>query len=158
VAVEDSAALASTIERAREGATCAELAAALVDDEITAHEADAFIGELIDSQILQPDIECQITGGDPLGHLVHLLRRARDGEPVAQRLALVGASLESLDSDGLGIEPGRYRTIARQLETFPVKVDLARLFQVDLVRPAFAATLDRALVDEIIGGIDVLRR
>jgi class I lanthipeptide synthase len=158
VAVDDSAAVASTLERAREGATRAALAAALVDEEITADEADAFVGELIDSQILMPDIDCQITGCEPLAHLVHLLRRAPGGEPAAHELAQVAALLESLDRDGLGAEPARYRGIAHRLETFPVAVDLTRLFQVDLVRPAFRATLDRALVAEIIGGVDVLRR
>ncbi len=158
VAIENSTAVASTIERAREAATRAGLAAALVDEEITADEADAFVGELIDSQILVPDIECQITGCEPLDDLVRLLRRAPEGEPVAQELAQVAASLESLDRDGLGAEPARYRGIAQRLETFPVKVDLTRLFQVDLVRPASRATLDRTLVTEIIGGVDVLRR
>ncbi|HVQ15284.1 MAG TPA: lantibiotic dehydratase family protein, partial [Vicinamibacterales bacterium] len=158
VAVDDSVALASTIERARAGPTRAALAAALVDEEITADEADAFVGELIDSQILVPDIEPQITGCEPLAQLIHLLRRAPAGEAVAQELAQVAASLESLDAYGLGAEPVRYRIIAHRLETLPVTVDLARLFQVDLVRPAFIATLDRALVDEIIGGVDVLRR
>ncbi len=77
---------------------------------------------------------------------------------MARELAQVAALLESLDRDGLGAEPARYRGIAHRLGTFPVKVDLTRLFQVDLVRPAFRATLDRALVAEIIRGVDVLRR
>jgi hypothetical protein len=40
----------------------------------------------------------------------------------------------------------------------PARVDPARLFQVDLVRPASVATLDLAMVEEIIRGADVLRR
>jgi lantibiotic biosynthesis protein len=158
VAVDDSAALASTIERAREGAARATLGAALVDEGITADEADAFVGELIASQILVPDIECPVTGAEPLTCLVDLLRRAPEGEPVARELAQVAAALESLDCGGLGVAPARYRCIAHHLETLPTGVDLTRLFQVDLVRPAPAATLDRALVDEIIRGADILRR
>ena len=158
VAVDDSAALASTIERAREGATRATLAAALVDDDVSAEEADAFVGELIESQILVPEIECPITGSEPLTSLIDLLRRAPEGEPVAETLAEVAAALESLDRDGLGADPARYRGIARRLERFPAAVDQARLFQVDLIRPAAAATIDRTLVDEIVRGADVLRR
>jgi thiopeptide-type bacteriocin biosynthesis protein len=158
VAVDDTTALASTIERAREGASRAALAAALVDEGIAADEADAFVGELIDSQILVGDIECPVTGAEPLTHLVHLLRRAPEGEPAARELGQVAAALESLDGGGLGVEPDRYRGIAHRLESFPVRVDLARLFQVDLLRPAAGATLDRALVDEIIRGADTLRR
>jgi thiopeptide-type bacteriocin biosynthesis protein len=158
IAVDDSTAVASTIERARGGATRDALAAALVDEDITADEADAFVGALIDGQILLPDMECQITGCEPLVQMINLLQRAPEGEPVARELAHVAESLESLDHDGLGAEPARYRAIAHDLEAFPVKVDLTRLFQVDLVRPPFVATLGRALVAEIIHGVDVLRR
>jgi thiopeptide-type bacteriocin biosynthesis protein len=158
VALDDSEAIASTIERAREGVGRATLAAALVDKDVTAHEAAAFVDELIDGQILVPDIECPITGCEPLAHLIHLFRRSPDGESVAQELEPVASALESLDASGLGAAPALYRSIAQRLETLPARVDLARLFQVDLVRPAAAATLDRALVDEIIHGADILRR
>jgi len=158
IAVDDSAALASTIERARAGATRSTLAAALVDADISGDEADAFVGELIDSQILVPDLECPVTGREPLGHLIDLLRRAPEGESVAQELARVADALASLDRDGVGADPGRYRSIARRLDSLPARVDPARLFQFDLVRPASVATLDRALVEEIIRGADVLRR
>ncbi len=158
VALDDSDAIASTIERACEGAGRAALAAALVDEDIAMDEAAAFVGELIESQILVPDIECPITGCEPLAHLIRLLRRTTDGERVAYELEQVAAALESLDTGGLGVAPARYRSIAQRLEALPAKVDLARLFQVDLVRPADTATLDRALVDEIIRGVDILRR
>ena len=157
VAVDDSDALASTIERARAGATRSTLAAALVDADISGDEADAFVGELIDSQILVPDLECPVTGREPLGHLIDLLRRAPEGESVAQELARVADALASLDRDGVGADPGRYRSIARRLDSLPARVDPARLFQFDLVRPASVATLERALVEEIIRGADVLR-
>ena len=158
VALDDSDAIASTIERAREGVGRATLAAALVDDDITVEEAAAFVGELIESQILVPDIECPITGCEPLVHLIELFRRTSDGAQVAQELEQVAAALESLDASGLGAAPDRYRSVAQRLESFPARVDLARLFQVDLVRPAAGATLDRALVDEIMSGVDILRR
>jgi len=158
VAVDDSDAIASTIERARQGATRATLAAALVDDDISVDEADAFVGELIESQILVPDIECPVTGREPLAYLVDLLTRADEGERVTQVLEQVAAALESLDAGGLGAAPAQYRNSAQLLETFPPKVDLARLFQVDLVRPASGATLDRQLVSEIMDAVDILRR
>jgi len=158
VAVEDSDAIASTIERAREGVTRATLAAALVDADITLDEADAFVGELIESQILVPDVECPVTGREPLAYLVDLFRRAPASEHIAQVLEHVAAALESLDASGLGAGPAQYRGIAQQLETFPAKVDLARLFQVDLVRTTASATLDRKIVEEITDAVDVLRR
>lgn len=158
VAVDDSAAIASTLERAREGASRARLATALVDEDITADEADTFVGELIESQILVPDIECPVTGREPLTHLVDLFRRAPEGEHVARALEAVSVALDTLDAGGLGARPAQYRGIAQRLEDLRAHVDIARLFQVDLVRPATGSTLDRKLVDEIIEAVGVLHR
>lgn len=158
VAVDDSDAITSTIERAREGASRAMLTAALVDDDISTDDADAFVGALIESQILVPDIECPITGREPLAHFVDLFKRTDEGARVTQVFEDVAAALESLDAGGLGATPAQYRSIAQRLETFPPKVDLARLFQVDMVRPTAVTTLNRRLVNEIIEGVDVLRR
>jgi hypothetical protein len=44
-----------------------------------------------------PDLECPVTGPEPISHLIDLLRRAPEGEPVAQELAHVAAALASLD-------------------------------------------------------------
>ena len=54
VAVESSSALTATLSRAASGATAADLAAALVDADVSRAEADEFIADLVDSQILVP--------------------------------------------------------------------------------------------------------
>ena len=158
VAVEDSGALTATLDRARDGATRGALAMALVDDEVAASEADAFVGELIESQILVPDTECPLTGPEPLAELERLTRRDAASHAMADRLASIGAELEAIDQAGIGVSPARYRALADQLGSLPAKVDLARLFQVDLVKPSPAATLGRDVVDEIRHGLDILRR
>jgi thiopeptide-type bacteriocin biosynthesis protein len=158
VAVDDSDAITSTIERARAGASRATLAAALVDDDVTADEADAFVGELIDTQMLVPDLECPVTGPEPVAYLVDVLTRAPEGKPVADVLEQARLALAEIDAGGLGAVPARYRSVTQLLERLPAKVDIARLFQVDLVRPAMGTTIDRRLVDDIVGAVDVLRR
>lgn len=158
VAVDDQPALAATLERARRGASRTSLADALVDDEIAPDEAAAFITDLIDSQVLVPDVQCPLTGADPLTHLIAMALRTSAGAEVAARLDNVRAALSSLDTDGLGLPPSRYSEIATTLAAVAVPVDAGKLFQVDMARPAPNATLDQALVDEIVRGADVLRR
>lgn len=158
VAVDDSPALTSTLALAREGASRAALTASLVEEGAEDDEADAFVNELIESQLLTPDVECPVTGAEPLGRLISLLRRAPEGESAARTLAHAATALDALDQVGLGVEPNQYRCIARRLETLPPRVDVTGLFQVDLVRPAGGARIDRALVDDVIRGADVLRR
>src|SRR6266567_7032500 len=55
VAVEDSDGLQATLARAGEGSGAGSLSAALIGEEVSAAEADEYVAELIDSQILLPD-------------------------------------------------------------------------------------------------------
>jgi hypothetical protein len=45
-----------------------------------------------------------------------------------------------------------------QLESLPCPVELPRLFQVDLVKPAGQATLGKRITEDILQGINVLHR
>src|SRR6185312_14818217 len=66
MAVDPTPYLEATLARARAGAT---LEAALVDEEITRADADAYVEELVASQILVADLEPQVTGAEPLSGL-----------------------------------------------------------------------------------------
>jgi thiopeptide-type bacteriocin biosynthesis protein len=160
VAVEPSEALAATLDRAHTGATRAELAAALVSGGVRPAEAIAYIDELVASQILVPDLECPVTGEEPLSRLVADLRAydPAGAGAAADTLAEVGRDLAAIDRLGPGVGPERYGAVARRLASFGVTVEPARLLQVDLVRPVDAATLGDDLVREIAGGVELLRR
>jgi thiopeptide-type bacteriocin biosynthesis protein len=158
VAAEATSYLDDTLARAREGATVETLAAALVDEDISSDEAREYITELIESQILVPDLALQVTGSEPVHTLISQLREHEATAEAAHTLDRTRAEIELIDEAGLGIEPERYLSIARQLETLPAKVEPPRLFQVDMTKPAPEATLGGAVLDEIMRGIDVLRR
>ena len=51
-----------------------------------------------------------------------------------------------------------YREIAADLEPLGVPVEMSRLFQVDLIKPAAAVSLAPAVVGEILRGVDLLYR
>ena len=158
VAVEDSGELQGTLERAREGADAAALAAALVDDDVSATEADEYVSELIDSQILRPELDPFVTGSDSSEALATQLSEHPETSAIGDRLAKARADLAALDETGPGADPSRYREIARQLEDLPAPVELSRLFQVDLIKPAPAARLGGAVLDEIVRGVGILHR
>jgi lantibiotic biosynthesis protein len=84
VAVDKSPYLTATLERARGGAVLGELAAALIDDEITQADAEEYVAELVDSQLLVSDVRPGVTGDEPIHHLVATLA-ARLVEPAGQR-------------------------------------------------------------------------
>lgn len=139
--------LEATLARAATGAPLEELAAPLVGDDISIDEARAYVDELIGAQILVPDLGIHITGPEPIDGL--LLQLAAAGlEAPRTILADVRAQIGAIDGTGLGNSPERYRAIASTLEPLPAKVDLARLFQVDMVKPA-AATLGTRVASEL---------
>jgi thiopeptide-type bacteriocin biosynthesis protein len=157
VAVEPSEALDATLARAESGALIEGLATALVERGVSRADADEYIAELIDNQILVPDSGARITGDDPALALVKELQARPEASRQACVLADVADDLAGIDAAGLGVSPGRYRAVAAKLESLGQAIDRSRLFQVDLVKPAGDLVLGRAVVDEIAVGVELLR-
>jgi thiopeptide-type bacteriocin biosynthesis protein len=165
VAVDVLDALRETIERAADGARLQDLAAALVagdpDGEITMEDAEAFLGELVDSQILVADLDLPVTGEESTPGLLRQLDGLGDSSMAAEardRLARAERELAGLDGRGLGNDAEAYRQIARDLEPLGVPVELSRLVQVDMIKPAREVRLGRDVMDEILRGIGILHR
>jgi thiopeptide-type bacteriocin biosynthesis protein len=158
IAVEETESLSKTLDRAKTGSSFAALAEALVDEEVSLTEAEEYISELIESQILMPDLAPCVTGSDPIQSLIEQFEKQPATERGANILERVRTQLTTLDAVGLGNAPERYRAIAELLQSLPAKVKLPRLFQVDMVKPMSAATLGKAVVDEIVRGVDILHR
>jgi thiopeptide-type bacteriocin biosynthesis protein len=158
VALEAADYLEAVLARAREGATPPALAAALLRAEPDApqEDADECIRELIDNQALVSELRPAVTGPEPIGPLAARLRE-RAG-PAAERLVQARQELETLDAGGVGAEPGRHRHIAHLLEALPGEVNLARLFQVDMVKPVEGASLGPAVLAEVQRGVALLHR
>ena len=147
VAIERTPYLDATLARAARGATSGELAAALVeeDPDIDRGDADAFITSLIASQILTSDLSPNVTGAESLSGVIDALWAAGPpGHEPGRVLDEVRNALVALDASPLGVPTERYHSIAGVLAALPAKADLARLFQVDLHKPAPGATFGGA--------------
>jgi thiopeptide-type bacteriocin biosynthesis protein len=158
VAIDDAEPLQQVLARARCGATRAELAALLAAGEVSAADAEAYIAELVDSQILVPELECPITGDEPLGVLIAALQRHDAGRDAAARLSCVSRALAAIDEQAPGAPVAAYDAIRAVLEPFGVPIVASKLFQADLVKHGEPPVLAADLVDEIARGVDVLRR
>jgi thiopeptide-type bacteriocin biosynthesis protein len=149
VSVRASAALAATLEAAADGATPPELIAAVAS--ATGAETDRarrFVDDLIERQVVAPEFDLHITGSDATYGLAES----------APALAAARDELAALDAEELGVTPERYRRIAGSLAELPAEPKLERLFQVDMTKGSPRATLGRDVVDEILRGVELLRR
>ncbi|HEU0105120.1 MAG TPA: lantibiotic dehydratase, partial [Vicinamibacteria bacterium] len=158
VALEDADELRATLRRAEPGASGSSLARALAADGAPPAEADAYIGDLVDSQVLVSEASILLTGSDPAGDLAAQWHSVASAQGAEAGLRSAGEDLAAIDGEGLGTTPERYRTIARRLSEMPVRADAARLFQVDLWKPSPTATLDRSLLDDVLRGVALLQR
>ena len=158
VAVEPTPYLEATLQRAVQGAPRTALATALVSDdpEITPEEASAYVDELIASQLLVPNLAPAVTGTEPIHGLIDQLGRHPVTYAIAQQLAGVRTALAEIDQTGLGVAAAHYQALAQELTALPAKVDLGRLFQVDLVKPAPTARLGPPVIQAIRQGLDIL--
>lgn len=159
VALETSPYLESTLRQAEAGALPQSLTAALLqhDPEAASEDADEFVGSLIDSQVLVSELRPAVTGPEPIGLLAARLRKRMADSP-CERLEQTQQELELLDAQGLGIDPSCYRRIAELLAGLPGEVELGRLFQVDMIKPATSATLGPAVMEEFTRGVRLLQR
>ncbi|HYH45422.1 MAG TPA: lantibiotic dehydratase [Thermoanaerobaculia bacterium] len=165
-ALEPTSYLEATLARAGHsengGASLADLAAALVaedpDGEVTLEEAEEYVGELIESQVLVSDLTPDVTGPEAVHGLEERLASLPTGRPAAAALAAARSALDGLDAAGLGAPAASYRAVAEDLGRLPTSVELSRLFQLDLVKPAPAARLDSKVVDELQRGLLLLHR
>ena len=159
VAVERTDYLDATLAAAQ-GARIADLVGRLVasdpDGEITQEDAEGYVHELIDSQILVSDLSPPVTGPEAMHDLVDQLRRLPTD--AGERLARARDALAALDAAGPGAPPERYREIAADLEALPTPVEMNRLFQLDMVKPADRPVLGGAVLAEIERGFAILRR
>lgn len=160
VAVEPTEYLEATLSRARHGARMDALARALVemDPEITPADATEYVEALIDNQLLVSELTPPVTGPEALPELISRLQQMPGAAPVVDTLLPVRAALEQLDRGGLGAPSERYIEVAQQLSRLPAPVELPRLFQVDLVKPAPEATLGKEVIRELERAVRLMHR
>jgi thiopeptide-type bacteriocin biosynthesis protein len=150
--------LEATLARAAEGARQADLAAALVSDDIAREEADAYVRDLIASQILVPELAPPLTGPDQAQTLSEALAPHAGAAPARGALEQARSALAALDASEIGVDPTRYLAVLETLAPLPAKAELPRLFQVDLVKSAPEATLGGPVLEEIERAIALLHR
>jgi thiopeptide-type bacteriocin biosynthesis protein len=162
VSLEPSDYLVATLSLARRGALPAELAIALcdADAEVGREEANEFINELIDNQVLVSELAPPVTGPEAVDDIAAQLAEIAEvpaARDAAAALRGFRATLGELDRN-IANQPADYRGAAETLAPLPAVPEIHRLFQVNLVPAAAHAVLGTDVLDEILRGIEVLRR
>jgi len=158
VAVETTPHVSSALAAAQSGAGWTGIVQVLSQQGLDPAEAEELIGQLIDSQILESDLSPCITGEEPLSGLISKLGGHSPTNAIAQVLTAVSARLADLDDRGLGASPAEYHAVAGDLSSLPAKPEMAKLVQVDMVKPADVLELGERVLAELKRAISVLHR
>lgn len=138
------------------GARLDELAAPLTCEDVSTAEAQEYLGELVDSQVLVADARPQLTGLPPSQAMVATLASHPATADVSRRLHQARDALAAIDASGLGVAPERYQAVAGLLASLPAAPDLSRFVQVDMTKPAERAELGSEVVAELRRGAALL--
>jgi thiopeptide-type bacteriocin biosynthesis protein len=152
--------LEKVLKEAVTGARITDLAALLISDDITEAEAEEFIKELIQSQLLVSELEPAVTGDEFSYQLIDSLKKINEEhhpeiERIIQLLESTQQQITVLDTKENN-DPAVYRSIYEQLKTLETPIEENQLFQTDLYRNVTAASLDSSIQKSLSGAITFL--
>lgn len=158
VGIENSEYLQLILKVAKKGALVKELVNLLIDDEITYQEAEEFIEELIESQILISELEPSVTGSEFLDQIINILKPLNDIDDILRYLHEIKSDIQSICNQTIGISVNNYTDIPNKLSNLNTKYDLKYLFQTDMVIFCKENMLAKNVADDVIKGIEILNR
>jgi thiopeptide-type bacteriocin biosynthesis protein len=152
--------LDKVLKKAVSGARIKDLAALLISDDITEEEAEDFIKELIQSQLLVSELEPAVTGDEFSYQLIDSLKKINEEhhpeiEQIIQLLESTQEQIKMIDASESN-EAGVYRVIYEQLKTLGTTIEENQLFQTDLYRNVTEAALNSSIQKNLSAAITFL--
>ncbi len=158
-AVEATPHLDFVLQRAQEGADLAQLRTDLASRlEVGTEDAQAFLEQLIDAQVLCGELQPPLTSSDPLGWVVHALRAHPATADRAESLVALDLELKALQDAPLGAHPEGYRSLTVALTGLGMPRETRDVLQADLFRPAPGLALSSVVRRTLEEGVELLRR
>lgn len=127
------------------------------DDNLTANDVESFIFELIENQLLLPEISPAITGGDYFKKLITHIETIQPELPLKNTLKQVDASLAALDFRGTN-SVANYRQIVKEINKIGISKKHSYYFQTDHFLQFEDHTLSKKIPEKILIGIEALSR
>ena len=157
--VENSEFLQRVLILAQKGALFRELAELLTDDEITKSEANQFIHELIDIQLLVSELEPSVTNVQPFKTLILKLNGLQNVDKnFIGILSDIDKQLTLIAQQPIGKTVNIYQEIVHNIEKTKIDSETKYLFQTDLFKPVEQATVSWHFIRDIQQALQFLNK
>ena len=157
-AVDNSEYLQEILNIASNGAYLESLSEALVDDEITKEEADAFIDELVENQILVSELDPNVTGTYFFNVLKSRIQQLDGSTGFEETFSQVDEKLNEINNESVGSSLNQYNSLTEILKNFDTKFEKKYLFQTDLYIPFKKSNLSSSIKKTVYHGVKVLNK
>ncbi|MDB4915096.1 MAG: Lanthionine biosynthesis protein LanB [Gemmatimonadetes bacterium] len=155
-AVEPTPEILDILSRAATGARFGELHDSLRTLGFEKSETDEFLTELIDTQLLVPGIEPQLTGTEAAAVLARDLEASGYGTEISIAIRATNDRLARLDASGIGNPADVYDDAVSPLTVLQVPIERAKIVQVDLYKPGPQLSLSAGVVSELIDAAEMI--
>lgn len=155
ISIESNEYIMKVIQKAQNGARIDELTLSIMEPDITREEAENFVLELIDNQILVSKLEPSVTGNELIDQLIKKLKNKAVNQQYVSLLEKISNKLKEIDLN-FNNKLSDYQEVKKTLRAFETTYDEKYLFQTDLSLITQENSLNRLIIDEIHETIDFL--
>lgn len=148
ISLEIDEPLETLLAEAIDGTTIQKLIQSLVTDDITAEEAEAYVNEVIDSQVLKSDLDPCVVGDDVLGTLIEKLSRLGETN-ILTSLYRIQSLLSCIDAQPVGTTLPLYAEITDLVKKIGVGYEAKYLFQTDMFKPVYTAQISKNTTERL---------
>jgi hypothetical protein len=157
-AVDNSEYLQIILKKAEKGALTSELVNVIVNDDITQVEAEDFVEELINNQILVSELEPSVSGNDLFEQIILVINKLSGLVKIKKSLKEIQNIIEQINIKPLGIKIDEYLLLVEKLKKFDIDFQLKYLFQVDMSKPTPNLTINQDIADNLLKALIFLNR
>ena len=157
-AVNRNVYLEKILKVASNGRLLIELANIIVDEDISKEEAEHFVEELVENQLLISDLEPSVSGSEFLSQICNVLSEINDVDDILH--VLLKAQRKMVDSidKNIGNDSKVYLDLFDDLKSLSSGYELKFMFQTDLVLTAVKNTLNRSILETLEKGLILLNK
>mgnify|MGYP003642228212 CR=1 FL=1 len=157
IEIDNSIYLQKLLLKSSTGAYLKDLVLLLEADDIATDDAENFIDELLDSQVLVSELEPSVSGPEFMSQIFKVLIRIKGTDKEIEFFRKIEQQLDTLDKR-LGNSPDNYLSLRDYLKTYPTSSELKYLFQTDMELRPKVNKLSLEIVESIKKGMALLNK